>query len=209
MISYPQSNVVLAALGDKVVDALTAAVARTREDLVTYRAGNPLWVAEASERGLAGWIHDRLWAALVELLHDNPDVHLLESGPTRDVIVSSRYRIRMKRHDISGNVASYPTQGAMEFFAQPSIPTLEGMDQVHLIAGYSWTKDLREIGAAVLSMRDGKNNVIWLVDLDAHAGALAGTTTGGFTPIAPAIDTPVAPVIELAADRDAGVEETS
>ena len=209
MVLYPDSDAVLAALGDKVVDAFAAAVARTREDLTAYRSANPLWVAEASERGLAGWIHDRLWAALVELLNLNPDVYLFESGPTRDVIVTDRFRIRVKRHDLAGNVASYPTQGAFEFFAQPSIPTFDDMDQVHLVAGYCWTKDLRDIGAAVMSLRDGKFNVIWLTDLDARAAARAGTIGVAPTPISPEIDTPVAPVIELAVSEDAGIEESS
>jgi hypothetical protein len=211
MVTYPDSDLVLASLGDKVVDAFTNAVALAREDLSTYRLSNPLWVAEHSERGLAGWIHDRLWARLVELLSDNPDVFLHESGPTRDVIVSDHFRIRVKRHDSEGNVASYPTQGAIQFFAQPDMPAFEGLDQVHLIVGYCWTSDLRDMGAAVLSLRDGKDNVIWLTDLDARATGLSITTVQPPVnpPIAPEISAPVAPTIQALGADDVGAEETA
>jgi hypothetical protein len=53
MKSYPESTAVLDDLGDKIVKALTRGVALAAHDLRKYRSTFPLWVADASERGLA------------------------------------------------------------------------------------------------------------------------------------------------------------
>lgn len=209
MNRHPSQDDVLSALGDKVVDAFAESVSKTREDLAAYRSGFPGWVAEHSERGLASWIHDRLWANLVGLLHDVPDVFLYSSEPTREVLVNDRLRMRVKRHDVAGSVAAYPTQGAFEFFAQPKVAAFDGMDQVHLIAGYCWTKDLRGIGEAVLSLRDGKDNVIWLVDLDSRAAGTGSQSITSPAPINPEVDGPTPPTIDLAGIEEDAQEVTS
>ncbi len=65
------------------------------------------------------------------------DAEVHERGVTREVMVSSTYRLRIKRHHTDGLVSTYPTQTALEFLEQPS-GQLEGMELVHLIAGYEW-----------------------------------------------------------------------
>ena len=203
MIFYPTSDDVLDALGDKVIDSFAMAVDRAREDLASYRAMRPLWVAESSERGLAAWIHDRLWAHLEALLHNLPDVFMHSSEPTREVVVSERFRVRVKRHDILGSVSSYPTQGALEFFAQPTVAAFDGMEQVHLIAGYCWTRDMRDIGEAVLSLRDGRDNIVWLIELNSRAAAASMVARPAVTPtpIIPTVEIPRAPMIEIVQPR--------
>ena len=55
---------------------------------------------------------------------------------------------------------------ALEFLSQPpERPALPGLEGVHLIAGYVWLEDSYEIGPAVLSCRDGKDNVLWVKEL--------------------------------------------
>jgi len=81
------------------------------------------------------------------------------------------YRIRAKRHHVTGLVSTYPTQGALEFLDQPRQLTFEGLGLAHLIVGYQWESDSYEIGPAVLSLRDGLDNVIWLIELEEPVSA--------------------------------------
>ena len=70
--------------------------------------------------------------------------HVGESGPTREIFVTSStmlYRIRVKRHDLVGNVSTFPTQGALEFLERTFQPTPDGRFEVHLILGYRWEVD--------------------------------------------------------------------
>lgn len=98
------------------------------------------------------------------------EARVFEHGATREVIVDGTvrtYRIRVKRHDVAGRVSTYPTQGALEFLDQPPLQqTFEGLGQAHLIVGYQWEADTHEIGPAVLSLREGKDNIIWLTELE-------------------------------------------
>lgn len=159
-ITYPSASEVLDDLGEKVVHCLGLSVQRARADLKIYRQAFPQWVADQSERGLANWINDRLWAHLGELAEDVSTMDLIESGVTREVMVNSTYRIRLKRHGEDGAVASYATPTFLEFARQPS-GQLPGLEETRLIAGYEWIKEQRSIGAGVISLRDGQENVAW------------------------------------------------
>lgn len=106
---------------------------------------------------------------LIDAVEGMDHVAVVESGPTREIFVSSStliFRIRVKRHDVVGNVSTYPTQGALEFLEQTFQPTLDGLFEVRLILGYIWEADAHEIGSTVLSLRDGMENIIWLIELD-------------------------------------------
>ena len=203
MESYPAAEQVLADLGDKPVAALATAMGLARDDLSTYRSTFPAWVAEASERGLASWIHDRVWYHLSALVDEIDDVVLLDREPTRELWVKTTYRVRIKRHHVDGRVSTYPTQTALEFLAQGAGQLrIEGLEEVHLIAGYLWDRDVREVGDPVLSLRDG--NVIWIERLlQPNAG------TGGAPVPLPTTPEPTMPtidvtVIEPAEDDEAG-----
>jgi hypothetical protein len=162
MKSYPESAAVLDGLGDKIVNSLSRAVALAARDLSQYRATFPLWVAEASERGLANWIHDRLWSHVVVALDGISAVTLSDRGPTREITVGYTYRLRIKRHHEEGQISTYPTQGALEFFAQgPVQNSIPGLEEVRLAAGYKWDKETHMMGDAVLSLRDGLDVIIW------------------------------------------------
>ncbi|MEV4119482.1 hypothetical protein [Micromonospora sp. NPDC049645] len=199
MDSYPSADEVFDDLGDKVLNAISAAVALTKVDLARYRQAEPGWVASQSIRGLANWIHDRLWFHLTDKLDNVPGVTLVDEEPIRELWVGTKYRLRAKRHrEDDGHVSTYPTQAALDFLSQVQ-PALEGLERVHLITGYEWNSDSREMGAAVISLRDGKENVIWYEKLSPSAAA--GSTTRFPVPSQPG---PTPPVIEVegAAERE-------
>ena len=157
---------VLEDLGDKVLDALVGAVDATRDDLLRYRDVLPDVAAQSSARGLANWIHDRIWYHACRLLDSVDDVVCYEKGAFREIIVEDRYRVRVKRHRPPAAVATYPTQGAIDFMEQPDGQrVLEGMERLRLIFGYVWDRDSDEMGPAMLSMRHGIKNVPWAHEL--------------------------------------------
>ena len=165
---------VLDDVGEKVLEAMSRAVTATREDLRVYRETSPEFAAHASSRGAANWIQDRLWHNACRVLEPVDDAVCYERGPVREVIVKNLYRIRLKRHGPSADVATYPTQGALDFMEQPSGQlVLEGMEQLRLICGYVWDDFSGEIGPAVLSMRDGLKNVLWVEELVEAAAGIA------------------------------------
>lgn len=190
MDSYPEPDEVVEGLGDKVVAGLSSAVANAAIDLQEYRSLRPDWVADHSERGLANWIHDRLWRHLLSELDELPGVKLVDQEPIREIFVGVRYRLRVKRHRDDGAVSTYPTQLALEFFAQGQL-AIEGLEEIRLIAGYEWDPDTRKIGAAVISLRDGRDNIMWIERLvPPSAGAV------GLTP--PSVSGPTPPTIDIA-----------
>ncbi|GEP32731.1 hypothetical protein NSZ01_04990 [Nocardioides szechwanensis] len=198
MIAYPTSTQVLDDLGDKVVHGFSSIVAGSRADLAEYRAALPHAVARASGRGLASWVHDAMWARAVDVFDDITEVQLHESGPTRDIYVGLTYHLRLKRHSPTGAIRSYPTQSALDFITQePDLFTLLGIRQLNLCVGYEWDAATREIGGAVMSLRDGSfDEVIWMIDLPA-APATGTGTVAPITPTTPDIDGPSTPIIAV------------
>lgn len=195
MISYPDATVVLEELGEKVQHALGHAVVLTRQDLEDYRAFRPDWVARHGERGLANWIQDQLWHHVTVGLDAVEDATVHEQGVTREVMVSNTYRLRIKRHHLDGLVSTYPTQTALEFLEQPA-GQLPGLELVHLIAGYEWDRNKRAIVRPVLSLRDQRDNIIWLV-------ALPEDESGESTVVEmPSQDGPTGPTIEIRSGVD-------
>lgn len=196
MNQYPSFREACDGLGDKVVDALVQAVELTQRDYLTYRVTHPDWVAAHTPRGLANWIHDIMWSHVVRALDGVSGIHIVDKGVTREILVGINLRVRVKRHDQVGAVASYPTQGALDFFDQDVVAVFDGMEETRLIAGYLWIPDTLDIGAAVLSLRDGKNSVIWMDDLP------TAPTMPVATPINPPVPEPTMPVITLKMDEN-------
>ncbi|MBX6168947.1 MAG: hypothetical protein IRY84_15085 [Thermobispora bispora] len=114
-----------------------------------------------------------------------------------------RYRLRAKRHGDDGTVSTYPTPGAVEFlFQPPAQEALSGLEEIRLIVGYTWDRETRTMGQAVLSLRDGQDEIVWLVDLPDPGTGYAGGTV---IPLLPPADGPSSPVIQLGdeeTDRD-------
>jgi hypothetical protein len=193
---YPSEDQVLDDLGDKAVQGLALMVARTRQDLDVYRRTFPSWVADSTDRGLLNWCHDRAWAHATRVFDGVAEVSFVDSPPTRELYVGTRYRLRVKKHDIEGRVSTYLTQGALDFLEQEPT-TLDGLEEVRLIAGYRWDPELRVIGAAVLSLRDGRDELVWMRELAEPAGGVGAATT----PILPPTE-PRAPQIGLVSDEE-------
>src|SRR5215204_157668 len=110
MFCTPEPHDVCGDLGDKVIHGISWAVRQARYELEEYRRLHPGWVAQSTERGLANWIHDRLWAWIVVALDGLDGVTVIDHEPIRELYVGTRYRLRVKRHHLDGRVASYPTQ---------------------------------------------------------------------------------------------------
>ena len=181
---HPSASDVLQDLGDKVIDGLALMVAQTREDLRVYRLTFPSWVADSSDRGILNWCHDRMWAHATRIFDAVDDVALADRPPVREISVGIKYRLRVKKHDLEGRVSTYLTQGALDFLEQEP-QTLEGMDEVRLIAGYRWLADETTLGNAVISLRDGVNKPIWMHDLAEPATGLVVTATPILPPTQP------------------------
>ncbi len=198
MQSYPSRSEVIDVLGSKIVSALNDAVRRAEVDFEEYRRLHPGWAARHTERTLANLIHDHFWHHLLLLLDEVDGVMFVDEEPTREMWVGANYRVRLKRHNDYDKVSSYPTQAALEFFRQPGAqPTLEGLERVHLCAGYQWDRETRSMGAAVLSLRDGQDNVIWLEELAPPAeGGAVGTSM-------PPLPIPPSPSIDAGTDAAA------
>lgn len=198
MISPPTSEEVLDDLGDKVIEAFSRSITRTRKDLARYREWRPSWVARHGERGLANWIHDFLWFHLTDQLDGIPGVLCVDREPTREILVGTRYRLRAKRHARDGQINSYPTQTVIEFKLQGVQPAFSGMEEIRLVVGYVWDQTSREIGTPVLSLHDGREEPVWLEYLpEVDAGEGYEDEDGTVAPLLPTVG-PSAPVVELA-----------
>jgi hypothetical protein len=111
------------------------------------------------------------------------------------------FTVRVKRHSEADRISSYPTPSDLEFWGGAKV-TLDGLDDVPLAAGYRWDAVTGQIGAPVISYREGKDNVIWAVEVD--AGASGETVPITYTPILPDL-----PQVDLAADlADERAEES-
>jgi hypothetical protein len=189
---YPRWDEVEPELGDKVIEAVAASIESARADLADYRSIRPAYVAQASERGLASWIHDRVWFHLAAALETIPGVIITDKGVLREFSVgpaTSKYRFRVKRHQEDGDVSTYETELALEFLAQAE-GMLEIFSELHLIAGYRWIKEERAMGTALISLRDGRHNLIWEHELLAQGGGSTGTQA------LPRVPHPPKPVID-------------
>ena len=99
-------------------------------------------------------------------------------------------------------MSSYPTDAFLAFSVQDP-PQL--IQEVRLIGGYRWDPETREMGTAVVSARDGKSNVLWVVEL------AEGTEEGGVTHFEPRVPDgslpPLPTVVEsVEIEKDAGSE---
>jgi hypothetical protein len=197
MNSHPTQDAILAELGDKVTAAIAVSVSAAHDDLVTYREQHAGWVADHSERGLANWIHDRVWAHLMQRLDGEAEITVVDHEPTRVVRVvgvGMKYLMRVKRHGLDDKISTYPTQTALQFYMQGEQSLFPEMVEVRLAADYLWNPETRSIGDAVISMRDGVDNVVWsvVIGLEPGTGAVA---------IRPMPTGPVPPVVDVAGER--------
>lgn len=163
MIDPRNTHSVVEALGQAPLDAIGVAVSATRDDLREYRSTLPRLAARHSQRGILNWVHDQFFAhARIQFEARVQDTSIVDREPTRDIFVGHTFRFRLKKHTANDLVSSYPTEAFLAFTLQDP-PQL--IQEVRLIGGYRWDPDTRDIGTAVVSARDGKDNVLWVIEL--------------------------------------------
>jgi hypothetical protein len=184
---YPTDDEVMTELGDKFLTALVGSVRGARVDIADMRKWRPSWFPTMHNRCLSNLIHDRIWARLIAMIESDSDTNIIEKGATREIAVGVNLRLRVKRHHVDDKISTYPTRTAIEFWQQGSQYAFPGLEEVRIAVGYRWDRDAREIGAPLLSLRDGKDNVIWAVELDEPAEGVK-VTWKPIEPTLPSID---------------------
>lgn len=188
MISHPSPEDVLTELGDKVIDALRLGVAHAKEQFRVYQQEHPDWLARNTKRTVANLIHDWMWTGVTTELDETPHVTIIDSDPRRELAIRVEsearlsYLLRLKRHHLDGSTSSYQTQTVIDFELQGPNETFPGYGQVRLEAGYEWDTETRTIGGPLITLRDGRDNVLWTLPLTPHTGAGGGTVTRPTTP---------------------------
>lgn len=178
---YPDSDTVLSDLGDPFVGSFIDAVDGAREDYGSFRSWQPDWFPGFTSRFTANFLHERIWDRLVRALDGLEGVHIVDREPVRELRSGTQYLIRVKRHRPGDRISAYPTEATTAFWSNSTL-TLDGLEAFSLALGYMWDAELRAVGEAVLSFRDGKDNPIWAIRLERDAGAAAGFS---WTPVAP------------------------
>lgn len=197
MKSYPSPEQVFDDLGDKVLEGFSTAVSDTADDLSEYRKLRPDWVSQASERGLANWLHDRLWHHMTSALMDLPHVTFSGTEPSREMFVGHHYRLRAKRHSEIGEVATYPTLTALVFMTQDPSHLLLTVSEIRLCVGYEWDSTSRSVVRGVISLRDEQGRkIIWMQGLEEAVLAVRAAPAAAIS----AIDEPTAPEIDVKSD---------
>jgi hypothetical protein len=187
MFSPHDPEFVMAELGDKFVMGVMSSTAGARNDLSELRSMKPLWVARMAERTLANFVHDRMWAYLVDAVGDAPAVFVRDEEPHRELTLG-RYRVRCKRHDERNRIATYLTPEARAFWGEAQLQ-IPGLQEIKLAVGYRWLREERDIGTPLISYREGWDNLVWAVELgEAADNATPFTWTPITDPSLPQID---------------------
>jgi hypothetical protein len=180
MFQYPDPQQVIDDLGDKFLLAFVKAVDLARVDLAAFEQFRPAWFVNFSKRFVANFVHERMWDGIVRQLVDHPDVTVVDQEPTRQIHFGSNYVVRFKRHTSALKIEAFPTRGALAFWTNRA--ALPGLELMTLAMGYIWNPELGEIGDAILSFRDGKDNPVWSVTLNPNDGESATDITWASVP---------------------------
>jgi hypothetical protein len=195
---HPDSERVLADLGDGFIHSFIEAVDGAREDFLALRDWQPGWFPSFTGRFTANFLHERIWDRLIRCVHGMEGIHIVDREPVREVRSGTRYLIRIKRHHPGDRISAYPTEGSSAFWSN-SLLTLDGLESFGLALGYFWDDDLRAVGDPILSFRDGKDNPIWAIRLRRDAGNATGFSWSPVEPDLPELD--LSGVMDEAADE--------
>lgn len=184
---FPSEDRVLTDLGDDFVGSFIKAVDGAREDFDALRDWKPGWFANFTNRFTANFLHERIWDRLIRAVEGSPNIKITDREPTREIRSGLQYLIRIKRHSQDNKIAAYPTEGGSLFWSNSTL-TLDGLEAYSLALGYEWDADLRAMGDAVLSFRDGKDNPIWAIKLNSDAATATGFSYVPVSPARPELD---------------------
>lgn len=204
MFSPHDPDAVLAEVGDKFLLALVRATAAAGDDLTLMRAWQPRWCAGMFQREIAGLVHSRIWWYLTHDLRGMDGVQLHTKEPHREVrLVGPLGRtvaVRIKRHSDQDRISSYPTASDIEFWGG-SRHTVGGMEEITLAAGYRWDREQEQVGPAVISYREGRDNLVWAVEVEAPDGPTGPLRYVSVAPRQWEVDLPTRTAVEEA-ERD-------
>lgn len=184
---YPECDQVLADLGDRFVQAFIDAVDGARDDFAAFKEWQPGWFPSFTARFTANFLHERIWDRLVRVVDGMEGIHIHDVEPTRELHSGTAYSIRIKRHHPGDRISAYPTDASRAFWSN-NVVALEGLESLSLALGYYWDSDLRAVGEAILSFRDGKDNPIWAIQLHRNASNVSGFSWTQIAPDLPEID---------------------
>ena len=183
----PNSDQVIADLGEAFINAFVDAVDGSRSDYVELRNWKPGWFPGFTQRFTANFLHERIWDRLIKAVTSFEGVHIVDREPVRELRSGTRYLIRIKRHHPGDRISAYPTESSSAFWSNSAL-MLEGLESFSLALGYMWDADIRAVGDAVLSFRDGKDHPIWAIQLHRDAAAPSGFTWAPIAPELPELD---------------------
>lgn len=183
----PTSEQVLNDLGDGFISAFIDAVDGTREDFSAFRQWQPGWFSGFTNRFTANFLHERIWDRLVRAVGDTAEIYIVDREPVRELRSGTHYLIRVKRHHPGDRISAYPTEASSAFWSNSSL-TLDGLESFSLALGYVWDGELRAMGDAILSFRDGKDSPVWAVRLRSDAGSAIGFVWESVAPELPELD---------------------
>ncbi|MBM7411135.1 hypothetical protein JOE38_000958 [Clavibacter michiganensis] len=185
--SVPDRDRVLADLGDPFVQSFIAAVDGARDDFAEFRAWQPGWFPGFTARFTADFLHERIWARLIREVDGMEGITIRDREPVRELRSGTMYLLRIKRHHLDDRISAYPTEASRAFWGGTTL-TLEGLESVPLALGYYWDAEMRSVGDAVLSYRDGTDSPVWAVRLRREAASSRGFAWEPVSPEMPELD---------------------
>jgi hypothetical protein len=181
MNSHPAMEAVVDELGDKVIAGLARSARHGKQQYRIYCEMHPDWLAINTPRTVACLLHDWMWSELERQFGALEHISLIDNNVKREILVQVEsphrlfYRVRMKRHHLDGRTSSYRTQTVIDFETQGGTQSFPGLDECRLEAGYEWDLATRSVGAGVLTLRDGQDNVLWTYQLPDEPGEAGGS----------------------------------
>lgn len=182
----PTADEVVADLGSAIVADFVKSVDDARDEYASIRQRIPASMAVFTSRTTANIIHDLIWKYLQVHLQGKPDVQVIDREPRQELVINGRYQVRIKRHTDNDQIASYPTDAALAFWAVAD--GLPGLERFSLALGYYWDNETRVFGDAVISFRETLNKPIWAIRLYRDSSNVAGFSYKAIEPALPEVD---------------------
>ncbi|MGO2819403.1 MAG: hypothetical protein ACTIA5_01290 [Brachybacterium tyrofermentans] len=166
---FPSYDEVARDLGDNFLMSVVEAVDGARDDYVDFKLERSDWFATFTQRFVANFIHERIWARLVPAIDGDDAIVIEDREPVRQIRVGHQYTIRLKRHHEGDRISAFATPSNEQFWMNELAVALEGLEAHTLAVGYRWDADLHEIREPVLSFRESKEKPVWSYELSMDA----------------------------------------
>ena len=151
---------------------------------ISPRTEVPFRTSSPSTAIITNWIHDRLWFHLSSL-EDVPRIFVRDDGRAAPSFSSATPTDQHGAPRQRGqNQHVRQSDGARVLRAARRSACAGDIEEVRLAAGYQWIDASHDVGAPVLSLHDGWDNVVWMRELpeagesDRSRLPCAGATVG-------------------------------